>query len=59
MTIEAENDELREPVSQKITELAEVEDARHNMHVELKLANAKIESLHRVIRETASVNRGQ
>ena len=59
MTIEAENDELRESASRKSMELAEVEDALHNMHIELKLANAKIESLHRVIRETVSVNEGQ
>ena len=51
--------ELRESSDRKIMECSELEDALYNKHAELKLANAKIESLHRVIRETASVNEGQ
>ena len=59
MAIEAENDKLKESSSSKIVECSELEDALYSLHSELKLAKAKIESLHRVIRDMASVNRGQ
>ena len=59
MAIEAENDKLKESSSSKIVECSELEDAVYSLHSELKLAKAKIESLHRVIRDMASVNRGQ